>query len=272
MPLLTMLFGAVPAGAAPGVEANIAYGNDPAQVLDLRTPATPPPYRLVVFVHGGGWTTGSKGLGGRISPPLLNAGYAVASVEYRKVPQTTPAGATSDVAHAIAYLLNNGKHFGIDPSRFAVLGHSAGATLVALLATDPAYLRGAGVDPAHLVAAMTLDGVFDIGTDLAHHPNEERSGMFGDAPASWQHYSPASLLAATPSHAEFCVLHEDTNRRFREQAAIFEAALKQAGAQYVTTTAHGLTHGQLVQQFDDPGAPMAPFVLDCLNKALPARG
>jgi arylformamidase len=271
MALLLLLLGTAARAQPPlPAQAAIAYGADPAQTLDLRTPAKPGPHRLVVFLHGGGWTAGTKAVGGRIAPPLLQAGYAVASVEYRKVPQTGPAGALSDAAHAVAYLLAHARQYDLYPDRFALLGHSSGAHMVALLATDPAYLRNAGVDPAHLAAAITLDGVFNVTANLTNYPSEQRFAAFGNDPVTWKHYSPTDLLATSGMHPQFCVLHEDRNQRFVEQAGLFEAALRRANTPFSSTIVHGYKHGQLAQQFADPNTPMAPFVLGCLGHALPA--
>jgi arylformamidase len=253
------------------VRSDIAYGPDPSQTLDVYLPATPGPHRLVVFLHGGGWTAGSKGLGGKIAPPIVAAGYALASVEYRKVPQTDPAGATQDAARAIAYLLANAGPLGFDGSSFALLGHSSGAHMVALLGTDASYLKNAGVDPKRLVAVIPMDGVFDVTANLTHYPKEKRFTAFGHDAANWRHLSPAVLLASATLHPRFCALHDDTNSRFIEQATLFEAALRGNGANFETGIAHGLSHGEVAQEFSDPGTPMAPFVLGCLSRALPAK-
>lgn len=262
--------------AAPGswarvmqpTRSNIAYGADPLQILDLYLPTTPGPHRLVVFLHGGGWSGGLKGIGAKIAPPLVAAGYAVASVEYRKVPQTDPAGATADAAHAIAYLLSNAGRLGFDGSHFALLGHSSGAHMVALLGTDGSYLKNAGVDPARLAAVIPLDGVFDVTANLTHFPKEKRFAAFGHDPASWKHMSPADLVGTATLHPRICVLHDDTNRRFIEQASLFEAALRRDGVNFESGIAHGLSHGEVAQEFSDPGTPMAPFVLGCLSRSL----
>jgi hypothetical protein len=128
------------------------------------------------------------------------------------------------------------------------------------------------VDPARLAATITLDGLFDVKADLARHPNDARAEKFGDDAASWARYSPALHLPASPKTNEFCALHEDSNRRYVEQADLFIAALKSSGAHYVATTVHGYKHAELVKAFDDPGTPMAPFVLSCLGSALPVHG
>ena len=249
------------------VDRNVPYGTDPAQVLDLYHPAAPGPARLVVFVHGGGWVGGQKGAGRRIAPPLVAAGYAVASIGYRLYPQATPAGEVADAADAIAYLLHNAQRFGIDPGGFSIIGHSSGAHMVALLGTDASYLRHAGVDPAKLRAVITLDGVFDVGANLTHYPKERESRIFGTDPAGWARVSPIDLLGGMTTHPRFCLVHEDRVSRFIEQESLFEAALKKHGETVQSVVAPGLSHAQLVQDFADPAQPMGAFALGCLAAA-----
>jgi acetyl esterase/lipase len=92
--------------------------------------------------------------------------------------------------------------------------------------------------------------------------------VFGDNPASWRLVSPVDLLDSATLHPRFCLVHEDSNPRFVEQEALFAAALGRHGATVQTVVAHGLTHGDLVQDFSDSAAPMAQFALSCLAAAL----
>jgi acetyl esterase/lipase len=269
---------AAPAWAAPAravlatpAVADVAYGSVPQQVLDLYQPVTPGAHRLVVFVHGGAWMHGDKNVGSLIARGLLPAGYAVASVEYRRVPAVGPADEAIDAAHAIAFLRLHAAAYRLDPGRFAIIGHSSGGHIVALLATDAHYLRDAGVDPASLAAVVTLDGIFDIATDIAHNGRRDHlSAIFGDDPRGWNAVSPVALAGTLRTHPEFCILHEDTTPRFVEQAQLFESALRRAGQSVETATAPGISHGKLVEAFPSPALPMTRFSLSCLAHAFAA--
>jgi acetyl esterase/lipase len=247
-------------------EKDIAYGTDPAQRLDFYPAPGKGPHFLVVFLHGGGWTGGQKGVGRIIASALNPAGYSVASVEYRKVPQTDIAGVMTDVARATAWLLRQPGRFGIDPSKYAVMGHSAGASMAALLGTDQAYLRQAGADPAHLAAVVVLDTVADVQANVTHFPSPHRQAVFGGDAAAWARYSPDAHVKEMRAHPRFCIVREDTNPRFVEQNSLFEAALKKQGEAVESVTAQGLTHGQLVRDFADTRLPMAGFTTGCLGR------
>jgi acetyl esterase/lipase len=277
LPLLWLLFALaapLPCFAQP-VRANlpritdpdVPYGSDPKQTLDLYRPASGKPARLIVFLHGGGWRGGDKNLGRFLAGPLLAQGYAVASLNYRLAAPIPPSAEVQDAALGIAYLQHNAARFGLDGGRFAVMGHSSGAHMVALLGVDAGYLRRAGVDPATLAAVVTLDGVFDVHANLTDFPNERRERVFGNDPAAWKAISPVDLLGAMQTHPRFCLAHEDTKARFVEQEKLFETALHARGEAVETVNAPGLGHAALARWFTVPGQPMAGFVLGCLGRA-----
>lgn len=103
--------------------------------LDLYLPAkADKPALLVIWIHGGGWRSGSKENPGR-ALPLLERGYAVASVEYRLSGEAIFPAAIEDCKAAVSFLRLNAVKYNLDPDRFGVWGSSAGGHLVALLGT-----------------------------------------------------------------------------------------------------------------------------------------
>jgi len=88
---------------------------------------------LVVFVHGGGWASGSKNFLGLGAYELHQAGFALASLEYRLVPQATWPAQLEDVQQAIGYLRAHAQELNVDPQRIGAWGESAGGHLVSLL-------------------------------------------------------------------------------------------------------------------------------------------
>ncbi|WP_415400728.1 alpha/beta fold hydrolase [Tateyamaria sp. SN3-11] len=117
--------------------ANIAYGDlSSRQRLDLYLPDAPAPHRLVVFVHGGGFSSGHK----RAANPraVINAGiargYAVASVNYRRSREALFPAAVEDVIAALRFLDTEAHTYGLRPGAVAVWGASAGGNLAAMAA------------------------------------------------------------------------------------------------------------------------------------------
>ncbi len=157
-------------------------GVDPDQTsLDLHVPDEPScAAPVVVWVHGGGYRAGDKRNGTRDKVRVFNdAGWILVSTNYRLTPEGREGSAEfpdpfDDVAAALAWVHEHIAEYGGDPSRIALLGHSAGADIVANVAADPTYLERAGVGTDIVRCLGPLDTVgFDdlvVGPDAAFPP------------------------------------------------------------------------------------------------------
>jgi acetyl esterase/lipase len=157
---------------------DLAYASaSPAQRLDLYLPASAESaqtYPLVIFVHGGAWQSGDKGVivqaeNGRLLRALLDGGYAVASVGYRLADEAQFPAQAHDLKAAVRWLREHAGKYGLDRERFAALGQSAGGHLVQLLGTTGGVARlEGGLGNAHessLVQAVVSEyGVSDLTT------------------------------------------------------------------------------------------------------------
>lgn len=257
--------------AAPRVQQNIAYSpGNAADRLDLYRPAAPGPRPVVIFVHGGGWQHGDKAIGRLLAARFTEAGYVFASLDYRLYPNGTVEDEATDVAQAAAFLLAHAEAYGIDSQRFALVGHSSGGHLVALVATNPHFAQAVGLDLNRLAVVMPLDGVFDISADVGRSPNSRLRPIFGNDPAVWRQESPVALVGSMNVHPRFCVLHE-TTPRFAREADGFSAALRDHHLPMTEAAFPGLSHMGLLQAFGDPSSPVVRAALDCLTSALPAK-
>jgi len=259
------------APAAPAAQT-IAYGKDPAQRLDFWPAVLPSdpamrPAPLILFVHGGGWQHGSKdNATGRWKPVHFpQAGYAFASIDYRLVPQARVEDQAADVALALRALIDRAPALGIDPRRVVLMGHSAGAHLVALVGTDERYLRGAGLSFADVAGVIPIDGAaYDVPAQIKEGPaimQRTYAAAFGSAPARQRALSP-TLQAAAPNAPAFLLLHVQRPDGVR-QAETLEAALKQAGTRverrgFPGTGLQG--HAEINRSLGDPAYAATPVV------------
>jgi acetyl esterase/lipase len=149
--------------------------------LDLRTPGTAAA-PLVVFLHGGGWLRGSRKVftpgisDARSFDRIVDAGFAVASCEYRLSGEARFPAQLEDVDAALAWLSANGAQYGVDASRVVLWGVSAGATLAALTALDRDDIAGV-VDwfgPTDLFAMAAHDSGRPGGGDALEDTREAR--------------------------------------------------------------------------------------------------
>ena len=151
----------------PGADVvyrDLAYDDEsPLQALDIYLPDNgDQPYPVLVAIHGGGFSGGDKE-DGQIIPVLagLTRGYAVVGLDYRLSPEATFPAAISDVKAAVRWLRAHAGEYGLDGSRVALWGDSAGGNLAALAGTagDSDALRGP--DPANADQPETVQAVVD---------------------------------------------------------------------------------------------------------------
>lgn len=141
------------------VQRAISYGSHPRQQLDLYEPATlPMDAPVVVFFYGGGWNSGHRGDYRFVARALTEIGLVVAIPDYRLYPEVRFPTFVADGAEAVAWVARN--RAGKGP--ILLMGHSAGAQIAALLATDDGYLQRAGVEPSDIAGLIGLAGPYDF--------------------------------------------------------------------------------------------------------------
>jgi acetyl esterase/lipase len=123
---------------------NVKYGPLPEHLLDVYKPdVCDGPLPLIFYIHGGGWSEGSKSVGFLDAIiGAVNRGYIVASVDYRLAPETSFPEFLFDIKTAVRWARANAKEFGFDPDRFAAVGDSAGghlALMAGFTADRPEY-------------------------------------------------------------------------------------------------------------------------------------
>jgi acetyl esterase/lipase len=154
---LTRQFGSAPLTRAPfSLGALFSSAPDPVPVETLKFSATGdlaldfyravgnPHAPCVVLIHGGGWDGGSRTEFAHVNHWLARLGYAVAAIDYRLAPHSVWPAQRDDTFAALAFLKSHAAQLGVDPTRFFLLGRSAGGNIaeaVAYTARDPA-IRG----------------------------------------------------------------------------------------------------------------------------------
>lgn len=101
--------------------------------LDLFVPDGSGPFPVVIGLHGGSWTSGTRDQ--NLSLLQVNRGYAVANIDYRLAPEWTYPAQIYDVKAAVRWLRANAATYRLNPNAIGVIGLSAGGHLAALLGT-----------------------------------------------------------------------------------------------------------------------------------------
>jgi acetyl esterase/lipase len=141
--------------------ADIRYAPGDRHTLDVYRPRqTGGGLPMVVFVYGGGWNAGDKGMYGFVARPLVRRGIVVVVPDYRLSPEVAFPAFLEDNAKAVAWAFAHAVELGADPARVVLVGHSAGAFNIAMLALDPHWLAAAGADRNRLAGAVGLAGPY----------------------------------------------------------------------------------------------------------------
>ncbi len=131
--------------------------------LDIHAPAAKCNAPVVMWVHGGGYQIGDKANQMSDKVRLFNSkGWVLVSVNYRLTVTGDPSSAHypdhyNDVAASVAWVNQHIGRYGGDPTRIALLGHSAGADIVSNVTTNPRYLNGKGLNLSNITCAGPLD-------------------------------------------------------------------------------------------------------------------
>lgn len=130
--------------------------------LDIYLPdATPGPFPVIVWIHGGGWQGGSKASASQRAAQLLPLGFAVVGIDYRLSQDAIFPAQIHDCKAAIRWLRANAATYNLDPARIGVWGSSAGGHLVALLGTSGDVPAAEGTVGGNLAFSSRVQAVAD---------------------------------------------------------------------------------------------------------------
>lgn len=176
-----------------------AYGNEAQQTYDVYAPKEARGAPILFMVHGGAWMVGDKAYAPVVNNKItrwLPAGYVLVSVNYRMSRQPDVSAQADDVARALAHVQAHAAEWGGDASRMVLIGHSAGAHLVALLASAPALAARHGARP--WLGTISLDSaVLNVSETMEAKHYRFYDQVFRDR-GQWNEVSPFHRLTTAP--------------------------------------------------------------------------
>jgi arylformamidase len=152
-----------------GGKFNLAYGLQPLQTLDI-FPAKQN-RGLVIFIHGGYWRSLDKDDFSFFAKSYLDQGISVASINYRLCPEVKIDAIVEDCRTAVEWLARNVSQYNIRFDRTVLIGHSAGAHLVAMLCATDWTARN--VEESSFRGGVLISGLYDLSPLLQTSVNVE---------------------------------------------------------------------------------------------------
>ncbi len=184
---------------------NLAYGSFAAETLDLCTPigaTTPRPG--VIFIHGGGWSTGDKLAYDSACATLAKYGFVAATINYRLAPANVWPAQIEDAQLAVRWLRAHAATYNLDPQRLCAWGDSAGAHLAVYLGvSDTIHPGDQQTLDANLSPHVTcvVDDYGPVNLTNIHTPVADQAlpllfgATYQQAPARYRDGSPLFLVS-----------------------------------------------------------------------------
>jgi acetyl esterase/lipase len=225
--------------------------------LDLFRP-TGEGWPLLIFVHGGNWDSGDRGLRvagydiySNIGRYFAGRGFGTAVLSYRLQPDVDWTEQVDDVLQATAWLHQNIEQYGGDPKRIVLAGHSAGAQLAAWVAFDSERRRGAGIDEALRglvsISAAGLDledqETYNLGGDLPYYERRFRNGHDGE---TWKQKGSVLRLVGTHVPPTLILYAGGDYRPMKRQAALLAERLENHDVPSKTVIVPGQNHVRIL--------------------------
>lgn len=237
---------AVDAECGPALPLAVVADVD-AEGVPCRLYATRVDAPLFVYLHGGGWCYGSIETVDRVCRRIaLRSGCAVLSVDYRLAPEHVFPAALTDVETVLSFVRK--ADIGVDPSRLAIGGDSAGGQLATIAARRQ---RDLGTPLDHQVL------IYPALDPMTASPSFDELGSYGLDRASmklaWETYVPDAMQRLTPDVAVFAtpdlsgmpptLIITAEYDALRDEGADYADALLTAGVPVVHTRYMGMNHG-----------------------------
>jgi acetyl esterase/lipase len=208
----------------PGVQVHRDIGytsgepkDEAKHKLDLYIPAGRAKVPVLVFLHGGSWSTGDRSQYVALGNRLARAGIAVAIPSYRLMPANPHPAEMEDAAAAFDWVVRHIEEYGGDPTRIYLSGHSSGGHMASLLALDGDYLKKYDLSPNEIRGVISMSGVYDVRYVPAFHGND---GAKKDASPLFRVHGGAPRFLVTYCQWDYLTLPK--------QARDFAATLKKA--------------------------------------------
>ncbi|MCA9247341.1 MAG: alpha/beta hydrolase [Planctomycetales bacterium] len=239
------------------------------QILDVYSPAAGAEHPVVIWLHGGAWRFGDKRSVQSKPQAFVDHDYVFVAINYRFVPQVNMGDIAADVAKAVRWSYDHIAEYGGTRDSLFIAGHSAGAHLAALIATDQQYLKAEGLSLTNLKGCIPVDtAMYDAERQIRERgPSRSRiyRDAFGDRAETQQEYSPRSYVAKGKGIPPFLILHVASRADSTAQTRAFANSLEKAEVDVRVVAGEGKTHGTINRELGLPNDAPTRAVFEFLD-------
>lgn len=252
----------VRSGAATA-QLDMRYGDGVGETLDVFPAAQPhaaSPSPVLVFIHGGYWRALDKADHSFIAPAFNAAGAAVVVPNYALCPAVNIEHITLQMAAALAWVWRHAASFNGDPSRIALVGHSAGGHLAAMLLCCRWKELDDELPMQPVSGALALSGLYDL-EPLRHTPMLQADLQL--SPSSVARLSPA-FFPRPKGTKLYAVVGLDESDEFLRQNTLIRDVWGPTAVP-VCETLPGLNHFTVLNELADPRSRVHQLALRLLG-------
>ncbi len=251
------------------LHADLAYGKDAKQRLDVYAPRGAANAPIVIFFHRGEWSKGDKS---EVSykPKFLNEqGIVFVAANYRLSPAVTHPAHIKDVAAAVRWVYDHAAEFGGSPKKIVIMGHSAGCHLVTLLALDPRYLAGVRLRPSDLSGVVAWSGgAYDLVAKVreggSYAPYIKQA--FGNSEAAWRDASPVAHVADGKPLPPFLFVSVERGNASNLAAEKLAGMIRDAKGRAASKLIEGRNHATAIALIGAPNDTTGRLLLDFIRE------
>lgn len=265
-PISKKVYKSIPYKQVNGVDPNLLS-------LDIYTPASAGAHPVIVMIHGGSWSGGDKDtlvVSGTKSEFFTNKGFVFVSINYQLAPKAIYPRPELNVAAALAWITLHISDYGGNAGQLYVMGHSAGAQLAALVATDAGFLAYFKLKPSILSGVILLDAAgLDIPATMSNSLKFMYTTAFGENPNTWAAASPVNHVAANQGIPLFLVCYTFQVAPFALTSEEFAGKLEAAGVKVWDHAALDKTHDSINDDVGTLYDPVTERIMLFLEETLP---
>jgi len=226
--------------------ADLVYDTSSGSKLDIypSQPGAP----LFVWIHGGYWRSSTKDANAFVAPGLVDAGVAVASVDYSLAPNVRIGEIVRQVRTSVAWLVHNARTYGYDARHVHVGGHSAGGHLVGMLLADK-WQNSFGLAHDAVRTGLAVSGLFDLAPLQKTFVNDAlrlNEAEIGDN-------SPINLIPKTSDATLLATVGGVESSEFHRQTDDYLRAWQRCGHRGTRIDLPGFHHFDVILELERPG-------------------